>query len=155
MTRDLSLMFMRILVGGIFLLAGISKLIEPIEEFIYVIQSYQFLPEVLIPVYAFVLPPVEVIIGFFIIVGLYERFSNVIGMLMLLSFIVGISWTFSQGIVLDNCGCFGGALAFLEVPADQLLVRDLVLFAFSAVVFQFSPTRWSFDRWIGAKKLNK
>ena len=146
MTRDLSLLFMRLFVGGIFVLSGILKLMEPTEEFIAQVTNYQFLPEVLITPFATILPFVELIFGLFLIIGLYHRISSTLLGLSLLSFIIALSWTLFQGISLADCGCFGGKIPFLEASQGELVFRDIILLLFTVTIFKFAPTRWSIDR---------
>lgn len=137
----------RVSVGGIFLVAGVIKLFEPIEDFIAIGRSWNIVPDPLLTWYMTALPWVEVVFGLAILVGVFTRVSAVITSLTLLSFLIGIVVNMMRGRTLGECGCFGGAFEFGD-SFEQLLVRDLVLMAFSLVLV-FSRQTWlTIDRWL-------
>ncbi|MEO7586739.1 MAG: DoxX family protein [Arachnia sp.] len=104
--RDWVGLMARLVPGIVFLYAGITK-ITNIPLFAQNIRAYQLLPELwMSDVLAYILPVVEIAAALLLIVGLLTRGAAAVTLLMLLAFIGGIIWVWSQGISID-CGCFG------------------------------------------------
>ena len=61
----------RVLVGGVFVLAGFSKLLLPHAEVVALIQQYSVIPRGLTPLIAAVLPWLEVASGTALLIGFY------------------------------------------------------------------------------------
>lgn len=130
----------RVVVGGIFILAGVSKLIEPIAEFIALGRSWDIIPDPLLTWYMTMLPWVELVFGIMLILGLFTRVSAAVIGLTILSFIIAITINMVRGRTLEDCGCFGSTLHFGDTFA-QLLWRDLVLMAM-ALILTFTRQTW-------------
>ena len=104
--RDWVGLVARLIPGIVFLYAGVTK-ITNIPLFAQNIRAYQLLPELwMSDVLAYILPVVEILAALLLIVGLLTRGAAAVTLLMLVAFIVGIAWVWSQGISID-CGCFG------------------------------------------------
>lgn len=104
--RDWVGLVARLIPGIVFVYAGITK-ITNIPLFAQDISAYQLLPELwMSDVLAYILPVAEIVAGLLLIVGLLTRGAAAVTLLMLLAFIGGIGWVWSQGISID-CGCFG------------------------------------------------
>ncbi|MFH0928225.1 MAG: MauE/DoxX family redox-associated membrane protein [bacterium] len=116
---------LRVALGGLFIFTGSVKIMTPLEEFQAVIQSYQFLPEMLVPAFSVILPITEVAAGVALVFGLFERYAAGVIALMTLSFIIAISAGLARGVSLDNCGCFG-PFKFGDGPIE-VLWRDGIL----------------------------
>ncbi len=139
---------LRILLGLIFILAGLSKTTAPIAEFIGLARQWNILPEPWITIYAFTLPWVELIAGTLLLVGAWPRINAGLISLMLLSFIIAISINLSRGFSLENCGCFGGWLQLGESMQD-LLWRDSVMLLGSVWVMLNTKPLWlSVQSWL-------
>ena len=82
-------MFIRIPLGLYFLLAGRMKL-EHIEGFIETVRTFGILPDQAAVLYGVMLPWMEVIIGFLLIVGFWTSAVAIVSSLMLFSFIVAV-----------------------------------------------------------------
>ena len=67
------LVVLRILVGSIFVVSGFEKAIGPYQNFLYVVQSYEFLPTTLEEIVARALPWIEIFLGVFLISGLWLK----------------------------------------------------------------------------------
>lgn len=94
----------RLFLGGIFIFAGIPKILDP-ASFASVIYSYQLLPDMLINLVALVLPWVEVVVGGFIIIGIWMPGTVLLYNLLLLTFIGALVINTARGLDI-NCGCF-------------------------------------------------
>jgi uncharacterized membrane protein YphA (DoxX/SURF4 family) len=109
---DIALLLNRISLGLLFLLAGVRKLIPTVEAglwekwngFAGYVASQAPLHEALGKAYGFALPPVEILAGLLLIIGLFSRVSAVVIALMLLSFIIamGIAWWPVEGAAYDK-----------------------------------------------------
>lgn len=96
----------RIILGGVFLIAGVIKALDP-GALAAAIRSYElYLPEWFISLSAYSLPYLEVLLGFYLLIGLFTRVSawatNALVVLFLLALVQGAL----RGLNID-CGCFG------------------------------------------------
>jgi putative oxidoreductase len=126
----------RLLLGGCFLAASLSKLQNP-DYFVATVVSYGILPDNLARIYGLVLPWLELTIGCSLIFGIFSAYASGLSVLLSLSFIVaGIhSLMYSQ---LEDCGCFGQWLQF-STPVS--LAIDVILIIMAAeVLFHGSKT---------------
>lgn len=94
----------QLFLGGIFLYAGLGKIVFHLN-FIKNVRNYRLLPEVLVEVFSYVLPWLEVIFGILLILGIFKRISAVVISTLLLVFIGAILIDLLRGIDV-SCGCF-------------------------------------------------
>ena len=102
MAAAMSLLF-RILVGGIFLLAGLAKISDP-ARFILTLRKFELFPDLSIRFLAIYLPWLEFVLGLFIILGLLYRTSSLILACLNAAFTLAILSVIIRGIEVD-CGC--------------------------------------------------
>ncbi len=121
------------IVGSVFIVAGVLKIIQPIDAFIAIGRQWNILPDPFLTWYIMALVWVEVITGLFLVLGLFTRFSAGVIALCLLSFVIGIIVNMVRGRTLGECGCFGGAFDFGK-SFVELLVRDLILMGLTSIV---------------------
>lgn len=135
----------RLLVGGVWLVAGLLKLPDPAAS-VRAVRAYQLLPESIVPTVGYALPIVEVLVGLMLIVGLLVRISAVVSGVLFVAFIVGIASAWARGLQID-CGCFGGggfdAQAREKYPWE--IGRDLGLLLASAWLVWRPRTPWAVD----------
>jgi uncharacterized membrane protein YphA (DoxX/SURF4 family) len=133
----------RIVVGSIFLLAGLDK-IAGVGAFADAVRSYHLLPASLVLPYALAVPPIEILIGAYLLAGFQVRLAALGSILLLGMFIVALGRALIVGDTDHACGCFGEGsaanpiLAFLTggntiTPWD--VIRDLILVALSGLIF--------------------
>lgn len=104
--RDTSLNWiLRILVGGAFIVAGVLKIASP-DKFAGDISNYRLLPHILINLVAILLPWVEVVAGFVVIIGPWVRAGAVVILAMTVMFFTVITSALARGLNIE-CGCFG------------------------------------------------
>ena len=121
----------RILLGGIFVFAGITKIVDP-DGFSEAIENYRLLPLMFINSLAIYLPYLEVIVGLILILGPRRKGAVLLLNLMMLGFTFGIIYAMIRGLDID-CGCFGtGESSKIGFP---VLIRDLVLLLISILLF--------------------
>lgn len=118
----------RFFTGFVFLAAGFSKLVEPIQNFQHSLSSYAVFPEILISPIAHILPWLEFVIGAYLILGYLPRISAVILGCFSLTFMAvlllsGAFW----GRGGESCGCFGDG-ACIKLSVRQIFFLDLANF---------------------------
>lgn len=121
--------FIRILIGGIFIYSSIPKIIDPIG-FAMSIENYRILPVFLIKPFAFFLSYSLLLVGIVLIGGFYPRITILFAQCLLLLFIISLGSTIIRGIDIE-CGCFKGA----KLKAKAAFVLDIILFCLSFVVY--------------------
>lgn len=131
MIRNKYLLFIfRLIVGGLFIWAGILKIVNPLE-FAQNVKNFRIVSHEISFFTALVLPWMEVICGAFLIVGFFHKSSALLVSIMLVGFIGLVAITMARGID-TSCGCFGS----LSRKADFLLIlEDSLLCFFSLNVF--------------------
>lgn len=112
----------RLVLGGLFLLAGYIKLRNPFL-FEMAVDSYQLLPPVLVIVVARALPWGEVALGLFLLSGWKLRYSAALTALLLGAFLAAMGVAYARGTE-ANCGCF----SMEERISPVTLARDSLLF---------------------------
>ena len=112
----------RLVLGGLFLYAGYTKLRNPFL-FEMAVDSYRLLPPVLVIVVARALPWWEVALGLFLLSGWKLRYSAALTALLLGAFLAAMSVTYARGTE-ANCGCF----SMEERISPVTLARDSLLF---------------------------
>jgi putative oxidoreductase len=135
----------RLGVGGLFVLAGFSKLILPHAEVVALVQQYTVIPPTLVPLIAACLPWLEVISGTALLIGLYTTPAALLIAAQLLGFSLLMLVILLRGVVIEDCGCFGN-LGWHETPL-QVLIRDLIMLTLLWPVLRRQRDVWSFDAW--------
>jgi uncharacterized membrane protein YphA (DoxX/SURF4 family) len=144
MRCSVAVLFVRIIVGGFFVIAGAAKLGQPAVLFLNQIESYGILPHDLVLPLAHVLPWLEIFSGLFFLLGLFSRWALLLLGVQLAFFSVAISVAMFMGTAPEDCGCLPGVS---ETPT-QALARDLIMIALLALSFRFLPGAISIDRWL-------
>ncbi|MFC2038761.1 MauE/DoxX family redox-associated membrane protein [Chloroflexota bacterium] len=149
-TRYISL-FIRLLVGSIFIVSSISKL--PLQsKFIEVVQSYQLLPDLMATAYGFALPWVELLIGCYLFLGILIKPGAIVTILLGISFMVAnISAIMGNEYYCPDC--FGEIF-----PLTVFQAISIDIFIIIAAVFLILVTGkkeiLSFDSWFAYKFSN-
>ena len=136
----------RLVVGGIWLVAGLLKLPDPAEN-VRAVRAYQLLPESLVPAVGYALPILEILIGVCLVLGLLTRVNAGLSAALLLAFIVGIAAAWARGLEID-CGCFGGGGGADEGASGKYpweIARDVGLLGLSAWLVWRPRTPWALD----------
>ncbi len=96
----------RLVLGGVFLVAGALKVSTP-EAMAKATQAYQLLPHDLAAYVGYALPTIEILLGLLLLLGLFTRTAAVLTSLLVVAFVIGIAQAWARGLTID-CGCFGG-----------------------------------------------
>ena len=136
----------RVVVGGVWVAAGLLKLPDPTES-VRAVRNYRILPESLVPFVGHTLPVLEVLIGVCLLVGLLVRANAVVSCVLLTAFIVGIASAWARGLSIE-CGCFGGSGGTLGDYAAKYpweIARDVGLLVGSAWLVVRPRSPWALD----------
>jgi uncharacterized membrane protein YphA (DoxX/SURF4 family) len=145
----------RLLLGGIFIYAGYSKIFQPnlmlqsfftlkfsilanVSNFANQVRSYQLLPAAGVYFVAHFLPPTEILLGLLLLVGWRLRVWASLVTLILLGFITVVTRAYLLGLQID-CGCFGKP----EPLTGWTVLRDTALFLLALLMtwFAFAEAR--------------
>jgi len=141
--NDYLTMLSRLLVGGMYIVASVYKIIEP-ASFAKSIWQYHLVPGSLINLMALILPWLELLIGLAIIVGIAYRGSIWWANLLLIVFIVALASTIVRGLDIE-CGCFKAGQSATG-PAWQSLVFDLAAMLFALQLWFSRSRKWMLRR---------
>jgi uncharacterized membrane protein YphA (DoxX/SURF4 family) len=94
----------RLILGAVFIYASIEKIAHT-ESFAKAVYNYQILPDSLINLTAIILPWLELILGLFLIIGLFREGSVCIVTFLLAVFLGVMIFNLARGLDI-HCGCF-------------------------------------------------
>ena len=139
---NLAILVARLVIGGVLLAAGALK-IGHVDWLAGQIASYRILPAVLIAPLAIALPLFEIVLGAYLLIGLYTKVAAWIAVAEFVLFAAAIASVVLRGIP-ASCGCFGPG----DVrPASWLEVgRDLALALVAAFIAWRGPGVPALDR---------
>ncbi len=139
----------RIILAGIFIYAGYSKIFLPIMHphppigvalsfFAMQVDSYQILSPWAVNFVAHTLPFAEVALGLLLLIGWRLRIWATLVTLIMVGFFIAVVRSYALGLQI-NCGCFANP----EPLTKWTVIRDGLLVALSAVttVFAFQEAR--------------
>lgn len=125
----------RLIIGGLFLYAGVIKIGHP-YEFAAAVQAYQLLPQFLVGLAAVVIPWLEIVCALALLFGYKPRSALFTFMLLLVFFLAIIGLTMSRGLDID-CGC--GLLASRRIGWWVLMEDFALLLLISWLYFMLLP----------------
>ncbi len=111
----------RIIIGFIFIIAGVSKLVSP-NTLIYEIEKLDYFHPVLVLILTYVLILFELFLGIFLLLK-FNKKNTIITIAVLTFFCAYLSYKI---IINDTstCGCLGNFIAITNV---QALIKDIFL----------------------------
>ena len=121
----------RVVLGGILLFAGIVKL-PHFDSFVWEIEQYRILPEILVSSYAHILPVIEILLGVMIIAGIFIRANAALSGLLVLSFTIAKTSALMRGLDIEVCPCFGPGMPLFLMPS---IFIDVVMLAAAGYLF--------------------
>lgn len=124
----------RLIVAGVFLFAGVHKLLAP-DVFAQDIANYQAFPHWTWNLAAAIVPVTEVLAGLAVLIDVKRRAAAIVLGALNLAFIGLILSVIVRGISLD-CGCFGEA-AEASAVGWPMLLRDVGLMV--AIIAAYLP----------------
>jgi putative oxidoreductase len=138
---------LRLLLGGLLVITGLLKAGHA-PELASAIAGFRLLPPAVIAPFALVLPYFEIILGGYLIAGLFTRIAGWVALVQFVFYAAAIASAVVRGIP-ANCGCFG--------PSDQAtadwphVAFDLALAFVAFLIAHFAPGVYALDRRIQSK----
>jgi hypothetical protein len=120
----------RSVIGFLFLLSSMSKLMRGVPSFGDVISRYRLTPVRLSLLLAWVVVVVELMLAVALIVGLAVPFAGLLAAGILAMFVFAVTINLLRGETALTCGCFGSPDTKISW---RLVARNLVLIALSVV----------------------
>ena len=135
----------RLVLGVVLLVAGLLK-ITALGSSRTATRAYELMPVDIANFVGTLLPIAEIVLGVLLIIGLLTRGSALLGGLLMLAFIAGITSAWARGLTID-CGCFGGggSVAANKTKYLQEILRDSGLALCAAWLVLRPRSRWSLD----------
>src|SRR5271154_5405711 len=139
---DRIVLVLRIALGLVFLAAGALK-VGHADVFASEIAGFQLLPHPFIAPLALLLPFLELMIGIYLILGLFTRFAAWFAAAEMALFSLAIASAVLRGIS-TSCGCFG--------PADKATTswpevgRDIGFTLVAVIIACWAPGALALDR---------
>ena len=137
-------LFVRLVIGSVFIYAGFIKLIDP-KAFAKVISQYDIVPDILLPAVAIVLPAAEFLAGLGLVMNI--RGSLMVIFNLLIVFIMVLGYGIFNDMNID-CGCFSTEDINAHNSLKQALFRDLFmilatcyLYVYKRIKYETNPVR--------------
>lgn len=148
--RNATVVF-RLLLALVFLIAGASKIAHP-WTFVHTVEGYNMMPSALTRPLGLALPWVEVVLGLYLLVGLFTRIAAGATAALLAVFVVALAVQIARGRG-GSCGCVVGIdnpIITAFVGGDSVgawdLIRDGVLLLMALVVALVPGSPLAVDR---------
>ena len=140
---------LRILIGIMFVVSSFMKLMQPYQNFLLTVHSYEILNGPLAEWFAKGMPWAEFMLGVLMILGLWLRLALLGLWAMNTMFIAALSSAMIRKLPLQECGCFGESFS---LPLYQILILDIVVWLlFMVMAGFFARTHsWSLDKKLDA-----
>ena len=126
------------IVGSIFLLTGIAKVIEPWKFAQYITKLNLVIPQLIIPI-ALTFTAIESALGVALILGVFSIAIMPVSIVLLFGLSMLTYWSTSTGKT-EDCGCYNG---LLEITPTQSLILNAVyifLLIFAEFFGKYQPT---------------
>lgn len=136
---------LRLVLGAIFVVAGVSK-VGHADLFAAQIAGFRLLPSAVVAPLALGLPFLEILLGGYLIVGLFTRAAAWAAVALLAVFDLAIASAVVRGLTV-SCGCFGPNDATVTTWTE--VARDAVFVVLAAIVALRGPGMLAVDRRIG------
>lgn len=137
-----AVLFLRLILGTLLVITGALK-VGHAPELAAAIAGFRLLPPAVIAPLALLLPFLEILIGGYLVVGLFTRITAWIACAQLALYAAAIASAVVRGIA-ANCGCFGpNDVAVADWPH---VAFDLSLAVVAAILALYAPGAFSLDR---------
>ena len=139
---QVAVLLVRVLVGGLLVAAGALKVGHP-TDLAVAIAGFRLLPAAVVAPLALALPYLELLLGGYLVVGLFTRIAAWIAVAQFVVYAAAIASAVVRHIP-ANCGCFGpGDVAVADWPHVGF---DLALAVAGAFIAYGAPGALALDR---------
>jgi uncharacterized membrane protein YphA (DoxX/SURF4 family) len=125
----------RLILGGVFIFSSLDKIIHP-AAFAEAVYNYQILPDTLITLTAMILPWLELILGIFLVLGLWLPGAALLINLLLVTFFGALVFNLARGLDI-NCGCFSTSQESTSLCMCLYVIRDVIFFLLGLYLFSY------------------
>jgi uncharacterized membrane protein YphA (DoxX/SURF4 family) len=129
----------RWILGLTFIYASLHKILAP-ADFAKIIYGYGLFPEIFINMIAIIIPFLELVAGFALIIGFYPRSAAITINGLLLAFIVAKTINLIRGHEFD-CGCFSAGQSGYFSSPKVTIALDIFYFILGLQVILFGGIR--------------
>jgi putative oxidoreductase len=136
---------LRIALGAIFLFAGAAK-VGHADLFAAQIAGFRLLPQPMVAPLAVTLPYLEILLGGYLVVGLFTRTAAWFAVALLAVFDLAVASAVVRGMTV-SCGCFGPSDTTVTTWGE--VARDAVFVLLAVIVALRPPGALAIDRRIG------
>jgi uncharacterized membrane protein YphA (DoxX/SURF4 family) len=145
-----------ILLGLIFVAAGLGKLLEQAEtlEIFYTLPA-AFSTPALAGAVSFWLPIIELIVGLLLVTSVAAKPTVAFSLALIAGFIATNSWLLSQGLGDEPCGCFGivETMAHFRLVVINSLYFDVGMLGLGLLILVYYPGKFfTFRPWFLARR---
>jgi uncharacterized membrane protein YphA (DoxX/SURF4 family) len=135
----------RLVLGAVFLIAGVLKAIDP-QSSVAAVRAYRLLPSSLATMVGWGQPFAEIALGLLLLTGIATRVVAVATATLLLIFIAAVIAAAARGLSID-CGCFGGGgeVAPGQTAYGMEILRDIGLLALALWLIWQPRSRLALD----------
>lgn len=143
--KNILLVALRWLLGGVFLFSGLVKCVDPVGNSIFVdkyLVTYGLgsLGQLSLPI-AVALSTIEVVVGILLIIGLFSKRITIATTLILSLFTI-ITLLSATLLPIGDCGCFGEAV---KLSPWQTFAKNILLLSLAIVLLrhtEYKPYVW-------------
>ena len=139
--------FIRIAIGMVYIISGAEKLLQPYENFLYIVQEYDIIPNAAVEnVVAWLFPWLEFFLGGFLLLGLWTKESLMSVGLFSAVFTIAVGQAIIRKLPLADCGCFGD---LVNMPLSVTLMVDILILSLAILLLRFyarGVPLWTLDR---------
>ena len=131
-----------IILGIIFFVAGLGKLLLQTETAkIFYTPHKALLAPALADAISIVLPPIEMIVGLLLIIGIATKLVGIFSSVLIAAFMVNNGWLLSQGLGYEPCDCFGILTIVFEgsLSTTGALYLDIGMLALAFIIIFCYP----------------
>ena len=125
--------WIRLFLGVVFIYASVDKIIHP-AAFAEAVYNYQILPDTLITLTAMILPWLELILGIFLVLGLWLPGAVLLINLLLVTFFGTLVFNLARGLDI-NCGCFSTSQESTSLCMCLYVIRDGIFLLLGLYLF--------------------
>jgi uncharacterized membrane protein YphA (DoxX/SURF4 family) len=136
---------LRVVVGAIFLFAGAAK-VGHADQFAAQIAGFRLLPQPAVAPLAVALPYLEILLGGYLVVGLFTRTAAWFAVALLAVFDLAVASAVVRGMTV-SCGCFGPNDTTVTTWTE--VARDAIFVLLAVIVALRPPGALAVDRRIG------
>ena len=146
-----------ILLGLIFIVAGLGKLLEQTGTLeIFSNLPAPFSTPALVGAVSFWLPIIELVVGLLLVTSVAAKPTAAFSLVLIAGFIATNSWLLSHGLGEEPCGCFGIAetMAQFRFVVINSLYFDVGMLGLGVLILIYYPGKFStFRPWFLARRL--